>query len=354
MNILEMNEMNKYLPLVRENIRQLKPYSSARHEFTGEAKIQLDANENPFEYHGYNRYPDPLQKRLKEKLSRLKGISAEHIFLGNGSDEAIDILTRIFCTPGRDAVHIPLPTYGMYRVSADINDVAVHTTLLTDDFEIDADQLLGNIRENDHILWLCHPNNPTGNSHDPQKLRYLLDRFPGIVVVDEAYIDFSSEPSMISLIPDYPNLVVLQTFSKAWGLAGMRIGMAFAQPWIIRYMNAVKPPYNINSYTQEYVLDRLDEVDVVRREVSQILSERLRMAEFLQSLPAVEKVFPSEANFILFRIEESQRIFDELTSEGIVIRNRNHEPLCKDCLRVTIGTPEENDILMKQLKLLTK
>ena len=346
--------MKKYLQLVRENIRELKPYSSARHEFTGEAKIQLDANENPYEYHGYNRYPDPLQKKLKDKIGRLKGIAPESIFIGNGSDEAIDILTRIFCTPGRDAVHIPQPTYGMYRVSADINDVAVHTTMLTEDFEIDADQLLENVRENDHILWLCNPNNPTGNIHDPQKLRYILSRFPGIVVVDEAYIDFSSEPSMISMIPDHPNLVVLQTFSKAWGLAGMRIGMAFAQPWIIRYMNAVKPPYNINSYTQEYVLDQLEEVDAVRREVSQILLERQKVAEFLRSLDSVQKVFPSEANFILFRIDQSQRIFDQLTEQGIVIRNRNHEPLCKDCLRVTIGTPEENEILMKQLKILNK
>jgi|SRR5690625_40101 len=349
-----MSEKNIYQKLVRENIRNLKPYSSARHEFTGVANIQLDANENPFQYHGYNRYPDPLQNKLKEKIGQMKGISTDSIFLGNGSDEAIDILTRIFCTPGRDAIHIPVPTYGMYRVSADINDVGVNTTFLDENFELKSEDILNNAKPNDHILWLCNPNNPSGNIQDPQEVMSLLEHFRGIVVVDEAYIDYSSEPSMISLIADHANLVVLQTFSKAWGLAGMRIGMAFAQPWIIDYMNAVKPPYNVNSYTQAYVLKELDDAENIRREVSVILQEREKLAEFLKSLDAVQKVYPSEANFILFKIKNSQFIFEELREAGIVIRNRNHEPGCEDCLRVTIGTPEENEILKKHLKNLTK
>lgn len=348
-----MSEKNKYQNLVRENIRNLKPYSSARHEFTGVANIQLDANENPFQYHGYNRYPDPLQNKLKERISEMKGISADSIFLGNGSDEAIDILTRIFCTPGRDAIHVPVPTYGMYRVSADINDVEVNTSRLGENFELDSDVVLSHKKDNDHILWLCNPNNPTGNIHNPREILQLLENFPGIVVVDEAYIDYSSEPSMISLIPEHPNLVVLQTFSKAWGLAGMRIGMAFAQPWIIHYMNAVKPPYNINSYTQAYVLKQLDDAENIRREVSVILQEREKLAQFLNALEGVQKVYPSESNFILFKIENSQYIFEKLREEGIVIRNRNHEPGCENCLRVTIGTPEENEILKKHLKNLT-
>lgn len=349
-----MENVNKYLPLVRENIRKLKPYSSARHEFSGEARVHLDANENPFDYHGYNRYPDPMQTTLKKKISALKGTPEDTIFLGNGSDEAIDLLIRIFCTPGEHSIHVPEPTYGMYRVSADIHHVGVNTTLLTEDFQIDEEKLLENLRPEDHILWLCSPNNPSGNSLRPKAILRILDRFGGIVAVDEAYIDFSSEASMISLLREYPNLVVLQTFSKAWGMAGMRIGMAFAQPWIIDLMNKVKSPYNINTYTQEYAIERLSEIEGMRKEVSLILQERQRVFEFLESVDKVEKVFPSDANFILFRVENSQKLFENLRENGVVIRNRNTQPLCRDCLRVSIGTKEENDLFIKYMKLFTK
>lgn len=349
-----METYQKYYQLVRDNIKNLVPYSSARHEFTGEAKVHLDANENPNDYHVYNRYPDPLQMKLKKKLSRLKAVAPESIFIGNGSDEAIDILIRIFCNPGQDAIHVLEPTYGMYRVAADINDVQVNTTMLTESFDIDRDQLLDNVRPHDRILWICSPNNPTGNLQDQQIIIDLLRNFPGIVVVDEAYIDFSNEPSMVNIIPDFPNLVVLQTFSKAWGMAGLRCGMAFASPWIIRLMNAVKPPYNVNEYTQRYITGLLDDTVSMRKEVSRILQERDRVIQFLESLEAVTDVFPTDANFVLFRIQNSQEIFAGLKAAGIVVRNRHTTPLCQDCLRVTIGTESENTLFMKQLKILTK
>ena len=349
-----MQKGKEYYKLVRDNIKKLVPYSSARHEFSGQAKVNLDANENPYDYHMYNRYPDPFQNTLKKKISQLKGVPIETIFLGNGSDEAIDVLIRIFCSPGNDAIHILEPTYGMYRVAADINDVAVNTTLLTDTFEIDVDQLFDNIHANDRLLWICSPNNPSGNIQDQQIIIDILNRFRGIVIVDEAYIDFSKEASMVSLLADYENLVVLQTFSKAWGLAGLRCGMAFSSPWIIKLMNSVKPPYNLNEFTQQYVTEQMENVDSVRREISKLLQERDRLTQFLHSLDGVQDVFPSEANFILFRINDSQRIFAELRDQGIVIRNRNSVPLCKDCLRVTVGTEAENELFMKQLKILTK
>lgn len=349
-----MENYQQYYKLVRDNIKKLVPYSSARHEFTGKAKVHLDANENPNDYHVYNRYPDPLQTDLKIKVGSLKGIAPDSIFIGNGSDEGIDILIRIFCSPGHDAIHVLEPTYGMYRVSADINDVKVNSTLLTESFEIDMEQLMEDIEDNDRILWICSPNNPSGNAQDQQIIIELLQRFPGIVVVDEAYIDFSNEASMTSLLHDYPNLVVLQTFSKAWGMAGLRCGMAFAPPWIIRLMNAVKPPYNINEYTQNFLTNLINDNEPVRKEVSRILQERDRVQHFLESLEPVQEVFPSDANFILFRIRNSQEIFHALRDQGIVIRNRNNSPLCRDCLRVTIGTEPENDQFMKQLKILTK
>lgn len=349
-----MENFQKYYNLVRDNIKKLVPYSSARHEFSGEAKVHLDANENPNDYHVYNRYPDPLQSDLKKKLGKLKGVSTDSIFIGNGSDEAIDVLIRIFCTPGQDAIHVLEPTYGMYRVAADINDVVVHTSLLSESFEIDLEQLLDNIQPNDRILWICSPNNPTGNLQDQQIIIDLLRRFPGIVVVDEAYIDFSNEASMVNLIQDFPNLVVLQTFSKAWGMAGLRCGMAFASPWIITLMNSVKPPYNVNEFTQRFLSELVKDTVAVRKEISRILQERDKVQQFLQSLDAVTDVFPSDANFILFRIENSQIIFKGLKEAGIVIRNRHTTPLCRDCLRVTIGTESENALFMKQLKILTK
>ena len=349
-----MENYQQYYKLVRDNIKKLVPYSSARHEFAGKAKVHLDANENPNDYHVYNRYPDPLQSELKSKVGKLKGIAPDSIFIGNGSDEGIDVLIRIFCSPGQDAIHILEPTYGMYRVSADINDVKVNSTLLTESFDIDIGQLMDDIEDNDRILWICSPNNPSGNAQDQQIILELLQRFTGIVVVDEAYIDFSNEASMVSLLHDYPNLVVLQTFSKAWGMAGLRCGMAFASPWIIRLMNAVKPPYNINEYTQKFLTGLVNNTEVVRKEVSRILQERDRVQHFLVSLDSVEEVFPTDANFILFRIRNSQEIFNALRDSGIVIRNRHGNPLCRDCLRVTIGTESENDLFIKHLKILTK
>ncbi|WP_261395161.1 histidinol-phosphate transaminase [Membranihabitans marinus] len=349
-----MGKNKEYYKLVRDNIKKLTPYSSARHEFSGHASVHLDANENPFDYHMYNRYPDPLQWDLKKKIGKLKGTTPETIFIGNGSDEPIDLLIRIFCTPGQDAIHVLEPTYGMYRVAADINDVEVHTTLLTESFEINEDRLFDNMDAHDRILWICSPNNPSGNVQDQQIMINILNRFDGIVVVDEAYIDFSKEASMVSMLQDYDNLVVLQTFSKAWGMAGLRCGLAFSSPWIIDLMNAVKPPYNVNEFTQKYLSEQLEKADEVRKEVSKILQERDRVFHFLESLDAVEDVFPSEANFILFRIQNSQEIFSGLQEKGIIVRNRTNVPLCKDCLRVTIGTEAENDQFMKQIKILCK
>ena len=337
------------LQLVRPNILSLTPYSSARSEFKGQADIFLDANENPFE-NGLNRYPDPLQKALKARISELKGVAADQIFLGNGSDEAIDLLVRIFCEPGKDSILILPPTYGMYQVAADIAGVAVREVSLTPDFQPDVAAIHAAADSGTKILFLCSPNNPTGNDMHPEAIRQLAASFPGIVVVDEAYIDFSSQPSAIALLEDFPNLVVLQTFSKAWGMAGIRLGMAFASRAITDLFNKVKPPYNINQLTQEKALEALRDTSHKEEMVKQILSERTRLVAALHELPLVGRVYPSDANFVLVRVADPNALYRYLVERGIIVRNRHTVHLCAGSLRITIGTPEENQALLTALK----
>jgi histidinol-phosphate aminotransferase len=335
--------------LVRPNIRKLVPYSSARSEFKGKAEIFLDANENPFET-GLNRYPDPLQWKLKAAISKLKGVPAEQIFLGNGSDEAIDLVVRIFCEPRQDHILILPPTYGMYQVSADIADVGIRSVSLTPDFQPDVEAILAAADAHSKILFICSPNNPTGNDVELERIRSLCAQFQGIVVVDEAYIDFSKQASCTSLLAEFPNLIVMQTFSKAWGMAGIRLGMAFASTEIIQLFNKVKPPYNINQLTQQIALEALEtSYDDYKQLLSTLLSERERLVQGLRELPFVEKVFPSDANFMLIKMDDPNRTYQYLVEEGIIVRNRNTVHLCAGSLRITVGRPEENDALLNAL-----
>ncbi len=335
--------------LVRPNIRKLVPYSSARSEFKGKAEVFLDANENPFET-GLNRYPDPLQWKLKAAISQLKGVPAEQIFLGNGSDEAIDLVVRIFCEPRQDHILILPPTYGMYQVSADIADVGICSVSLTPDFQPDVDAILAAADEHSKILFICSPNNPTGNDVELDRIRSLCAQFKGIVVVDEAYIDFSQQASCTSLLSEFSNLIVLQTFSKAWGMAGIRLGMAFASTEIIQLFNKVKPPYNINQLTQQIALEALEtSQDDYRQLLSTLLSERERLIKGLGELNFVEKIFPSDANFILVKMDDPNGTYQYLVEEGIIVRNRNSVHLCAGSLRITVGRPEENDALLTAL-----
>jgi len=335
--------------LVRPNIRKLVPYSSARSEFKGKAEIFLDANENPFET-GLNRYPDPLQWKLKAAISKLKGVPAEQIFLGNGSDEAIDLVVRIFCEPRQDHIMILPPTYGMYQVSADIADVGIRSVSLTPDFQPDVEAILATADAHSKILFICSPNNPTGNDVELERIRSLCAQFQGIVVVDEAYIDFSKQASCTSLLAEFPNLIVMQTFSKAWGMAGIRLGMAFASTEIIQLFNKVKPPYNINQLTQQIALEALEtSYDDYKQLLSTLLSERERLVQGLRELPFVEKVFPSDANFMLIKMDDPNRTYQYLVEEGIIVRNRNTVHLCAGSLRITVGRPEENDALLNAL-----
>ncbi|MCI4649065.1 histidinol-phosphate transaminase [Phaeodactylibacter sp.] len=335
--------------LVRPNIRRLTPYSSARSEFKGKAEVFLDANESPYDT-GYNRYPDPLQWKLKQAISTLKGIAPEHIFLGNGSDEAIDLLLRIFCEPGADYIITLPPTYGMYRVSADISNVAVkEIPLRPGSFQPDVESVLAEADAHSKLLFICSPNNPTGNSIRPGVIRELTKGFPGIVVVDEAYIDFSAQESAIRLLPEYPNLVVLQTFSKAWGMAGIRLGMAFASEEIIGYFNKVKPPYNINQLTQEAALKALDRQEAQEAQVKQLLGQRTLLQQYLGGLPFVERIYPSDANFLLVKVEDPTGIYNYLVDRGIIVRDRSRVMLCEGCLRITVGTPEENERIFRAL-----
>ena len=328
--------------LVRSNILALKPYSSARSEFKGAADIFLDANENPFDT-GFNRYPDPLQKTLKARIGQLKGAKPEHLFLGNGSDEAIDLLLRIFCEPKEDFIITLPPTYGMYQVSADISNVPIKEVPLTPRFQPDVEAIL-ELGADPHakLLFLCSPNNPTGNSLDEEKVETLLQQFKGIVVIDEAYIDFSSKKSFIHRIEEFDRLVVLQTFSKAWGLAGIRLGMAFAQPAIIELFNKVKPPYNINQLTQEAGLEALEKLEQQEAWVNKILGQRAVIQQFLAGLEYVERIYPSDANFILVRVTDPNDLYRYLVEKKIIVRNRSNVLLCEGCLRISIGTPIEN------------
>jgi histidinol-phosphate aminotransferase len=337
-------KMADVLSLVRPHLLDLQPYSSARDEFdqsvTGKQEyVYLDANENPFGG-GYNRYPDPHQRELKKLISGIKNIPEDQIFLGNGSDEAIDLIIRLFCGEG-DTVIIPSPTYGMYEVSAKINNIKLKKILLHEDFR------LTEIDSNGKIIFLCSPNNPTGNLLDVQS---VLEKFKGIVVVDEAYIDFTSNPSFINRIHEYPNLIVLQTFSKAWGLAGLRLGMAFACREIIALIDKIKPPYNISSATQQIALEQLRNKDQKDEWVRLILSERDRVATLLRNLKPVKKVFDSEANFLLVRIDDARNVYNKLIGDHIVVRDRSNVKLCEDCLRITIGSFEENERLLEALR----
>ncbi len=336
--------------LVRPNILKLKPYSSARNEYSGHAAhVFLDANENP--YNGpLNRYPDPLQTELKNKIAEVKGIPAEYTFLGNGSDEAIDLPYRIFCRPGVDNVVAIEPTYGMYRVCADINDVEYRPVMLDEHYQMDADKLLAACDKNTKIIWICSPNNPTGNSMDRKAIEKVLTKFDGIVIVDEAYSDFSRERPLRYELLKYPNLIVLNTMSKAWASAAIRLGMAFASKEIIALMNNVKYPYNVNQLTQLQALKVLGEKADVERWVRLILQERGRMVEAFSQLPLCEKVFPTDANFFLARVSDAQRIYDYLVERGIIVRNRTRVQLCNNCLRITIGTRNENNELIGALR----
>ncbi len=339
--------------LIRDNIKKLKPYSSARDEFSGEAKVFLDANENSLGSpltKWYNRYPDPHQQAVKQKLSSIKGIGAEHIFLGNGSDECIDILFRCFCEPGTDNVLICPPTYGMYEVSANINDVEIRKAPLLPDFQLDLIHMENLTDANTKIIWLCSPNNPTGNSLNRTDIEMVLNNFNGIVVLDEAYINFAQQKSFVQELTEYPNLVVLQTLSKAWGLAGLRLGMAFASQSIIEVMNKVKPPYNINQSTQELVLKALEEVGQVNDMIKILVDMRNALAEVFETMPTVEKVYPSDANFILVKIAEARKIYEFLLARGIVLRDRSNVELCENCLRITIGTEKENTDLVDAMQ----
>ncbi len=337
--------------LVRPNIFNLKPYSSARNEFKGNASVFLDANENPYNT-PMSRYPDPLQTKLKEEIAKVKGIGKEQIFLGNGSDEPIDLVFRIFCEPGTDNVVAVDPTYGMYRVSADINNVAYRDVPLNDRFDFSADDLLRATDEHTKLIFLCSPNNPTGNSLNRDEIVKTVQKFSGIVILDEAYIDFSSHPSMLPELNRYPNLVIFQTFSKAWAGAAIRLGMAFAVPEIIDIMNKVKFPYNVNRLTQDYALRLLADEHLMKERVKILLREREMLQKRLSEPTCVEKIYPTDANFILIKVSDADGIYRELVKKGIIVRNRNTVSLCGNCLRVTVGTPSENEALIGALKAL--
>ena len=335
--------------LVRPNIKTLKPYSSAKDEYTGDAKILLDANENSLGSpltKWYNRYPDPYQQKLKEKLAFVKQIAANQIFIGNGSDECIDILFRTFCEPGKDNIIICPPTYPMYEVSANINDVQVQNAPLLSDYQLNLAHIEQLVNDQTKIIWICSPNNPTGNSLDRIDIETILNHFNGIVVVDEAYINFSKQKSFVQSLIDYPNLVVLQTLSKAWGLAGLRLGMCFASPQIIGYLNKVKAPYNINIVTQELALQALEEVGQVNDMIKLLVDMRVALAQVIASMPHVIQVFPSDTNFILVKIPKARQLYEYLLSQGIIVRDRSALELCEDSLRITVGTEQENTLLV--------
>ena len=332
--------------LVRPNIRALCPYSTARDEYQGSLGIFLDANESPYPT-GYNRYPDPHQKTLKAQLSAIKGLPAENIFLGNGSDEAIDLCFRVFCTPGRDNAVAIAPSYGMYAVAADINDVQMRSVPLGADFGLPAEALLAACDAHTRLLFLCSPNNPSGNAFDPAELEEIIRRFPGIVVLDEAYADFSAKGSLRAKVLEYPNLIVLQTLSKAYGLAGLRLGMAFADAYVIRLMSMVKYPYNINQAALELVSQALKQP--VEAKVAETVAQRRRVAAALPAYGFVRRVWPSDANFLLVQVDDADALYAHLLADGIIVRNRTRVRGCAGCLRITIGLPSENDKLLASL-----
>ena len=337
--------------LVRPNIRTLQSYSTARDEYAGgEISTWLDANESPYD-NGVNRYPDPHQRELKRRVAALKGVREGQIFLGNGSDEAIDLAYRIFCTPGRDNAVSIAPTYGMYRVAADTNDVEMREVALGDDFALPTDALLAAADERTKLLWICSPNNPTGNAFPAREIERLLREFPGMVLLDEAYIDFASKPGFLSRLDEFPNLIILQTLSKAWGMAGLRLGLAFAAEPVAELFARVKYPYNINGPTQREVLERLTQP--ITAQIAELRRERLRTARALAGCRAIERVYPSEANFVLVRTPDPDRLYDALIATGVIVRNRSRIPGCEGCLRITVGTPEENVRMLETVKNFT-
>lgn len=342
--------------LQRENIKTLRPYSTARDEYKGQASVFLDANENSYGSplpENFNRYPDPLQLDLKDALSKIKGVPIENTFLGNGSDEAIDLLFRAFCNPGKDNVIILPPTYGMYEVSANINDVEIRKVNLLPNFQLDLEGIAEAIDANTKLIFICSPNNPTGNSIVRTDIETILANFNGLVVIDEAYINFAKQRTFIQELTEYPHLVVLQTFSKAWGLAGLRLGMAFASSIIIDILNKVKAPYNISQSTQDLALAALQNIGQVNDWIKTTVAEREHLAKLLLDLQMVKKVYPSDANFILVEVTDANGTYDALVDRGIIVRNRAKVTLCEGCLRITVGTPAENEILISALKSLT-
>lgn len=339
--------------LIRENIKSLKPYSSARDEYkdaTTDEMIFLDANENPFE-NGVNRYPDPRQNNVKDLLSEIKNISKENILLGNGSDEVLDLIYRAFCEPNKDNIITLPPTYGMYTVLANVNAIENRKVLLNDEFQPRVNQILETADENSKILFLCSPNNPTGNSFSVDAVEELLINFKGLVVLDEAYIDFSEEKSWLDRLEDYPNLIVTQTLSKAYGLAGIRLGVCYASKEIIQILNNIKPPYNVNELTQQRAITRLQRLDEVQNEIAQLISERKRLKKELECCVSyIEKVYPSDGNFLLLKVDDATKRYNQLIEYGVVIRNRTTQPLCENCLRISVGVCEENQKLIRSLK----
>ena len=335
--------------LVRPNVWNMKPYSSARDEFQGNASVFLDANENPFN-RPYNRYPDPLQWELKKKIAELKGVKRESIFLGNGSDEPIDLIIRAFCEPSIDSIVSIAPSYGMYEVAANVNNVEFWKIKLDEKFDLDTDSLLEAANDWVKVIFLCSPNNPTGNNLSRDRLYKVLNTFQGIVVIDEAYVDFSIEPSFLGELDKFPNLIVLQTMSKAWGAAGIRLGMAFASPEIIAILNKIKYPYNVNLLTQERALYVLENKERMEDQLRSILSERIRLQTALPELNCVRKIYPTDANFILVEVTNADTVYKNLVRQGIIVRNRTNVTMCNGCLRITVGKPGENDALLEALK----
>ena len=336
--------------IIRENVKAMKAYSSARDEFTGaiDDMIFLDANENPFE-NGVNRYPDPLQKTVKSELAKIKGIAQQNILLGNGSDEVIDLIFRAFCEPNKDNIITLPPTYGMYEVSANLNCVARKEIALKSNFQPDVKKILEAVDERTKLIFLCSPNNPTGNIFDYANIKAILEGFSGLVLIDEAYIDFASEPSWISRLEQYPNLIVSQTLSKAYGMAGIRLGICYASQEIIEVLNKIKPPYNVNELTQQKALERILAYDDVQEEVEAILQERDTMEEALKEVSYVENIHPSDANFLLVKVDDANKRYDQLIRKGIVIRNRTTQLLCENTLRLTVGTRAENKALLQAM-----
>ena len=339
--------------LVRENVKKLKPYSSARDEYksTGTEMVFLDANENPYQT-DVNRYPDPHQRNVKDELAKIKGIKSEQILLGNGSDEVLDLLFRAFCEPGKDNVITLPPTYGMYKVLSEINNIENREVLLSRDFEPQVSAILDKSDANSKLLFLCSPNNPTGNTFSEEKVEELLQKFNGLVIIDEAYIDFSGKESWLNRLQEYPNLVITQTLSKAYGMAGIRLGICCASEEIIEILKKIKPPYNVNELTQQRALNRILDVENVKSEVADILKGREELFKVLMEVSYVEKIYPSDANFILVKVDNATDRYNQLIEKGIVIRNRTTQPLCENTLRLTVGTTQENQKLITALKSL--